>query len=222
MSDDDFAFFKDGFMDMGDERPSGYAASSPTGDPILLLTQEEVKFYEDKAERYQSDYAFTDTSDLLELGRLLMLETLAYRWGQFILHGGFDYNGAQVSNIEKTMREYSKEIRDLKSALGIDKKSRDANQASSLGEYLKELLPRAGEFGIKRNEEMHLMFNTWMDLIGKLTLYKNATEEERIEFKHRDVDIFDWIWEKHREIEKIDEEFLLKQKMWIKDVNPNA
>lgn len=216
MRDDEDSPFLLGDVEEFNGRHS-FAVESPSGTKLPVLSQAEVDFYHDKAEKYQRDYAFSDASDLLELDRLLSLELMAFRWSYFMLQGGVDYEMMPVMNLEKNLREYSNEIRNIKALLGIDKKSRENNKATSLGEYLNKLLLRAEEFGIHRNEQVIAYFNAWNEMMGKVTLYFNSTEEERIEFKNRDIDILNWFREKDAEINKLDKDFLEKQKYWIRD-----
>lgn len=219
MSDfEDFEFFAEGVAEFDGEKVS-FSATSPSGSVMPLLSSAEVEFYNDKADKYQQDYGFTDASDLLELDRLLVLELMAFRWSFWLLQGGVDYDNIPAMNLEKNLKEYSMEIRNMKTLLGIDKKNRDSNKASSLGEYLKHLLLRAEEFGIHRNEQIIAYFDGWNELVGKVTLYFNSTEEERIQFNNRDIDVLEWIVEKDKEINKIDKAFLEEQRYWIHDIN---
>lgn len=196
-----------------------YMTESPSGSPVPLMTQNEVDFYNDKRTRYMTDNKFTNVSDLLELDRVLLHELMCFRWGQWMLLGGVDYDGNPQLKLENMVQLYSKEIRDLKASLGVDKKSRDANKGLNTADFFEKLKLRAEEFGIHRDEQIIKSYTLWKELQGLYTLFKNSTQAERSEFKCHEKDIFAWLEEKFLEFDAIDAAFRKNQKMWVRELN---
>lgn len=203
-------------LDISEESDIYFYVESPSGSKVPLLTDDEVLFYEDKASRYQKDYKFTNVSDLLELDRLMLLELTCFRWGTWLLRGEVDYNGNPKMNLDKMIQVYSKEVRDVKAGLGIDKKSRDANRGEDTANFVSNLLHRAKEFGVHRNEQIIKAYTNWKELQGIITLYKNCTESERKIFHCEIEDILNYLEEKFDEFDQIDEAFRKSQKIWIR------
>lgn len=192
---------------------------SPAGASVPLLNEEEVDFYNSIAEQYQEHNKFVNVSDLLELDRLLNYEIMCFRWSNWLMRG-YDYDGSPImSSLNKDIQLYSKEIRDIKTGLGIDKKTRDKDKGSTTAEFWDNLRRRAGEFGVHRNEQVIKSYNLWKELQGLITLYKNSTATERTEFKCHESDIFAWLDEKFLEFDAIDEAFRKEQRYWIREIN---
>lgn len=217
-----FPFLKEGVtveIDDDTERETFYA-TSPSGSPVPLLCQQEVEFYTSNVDRYESHYSLSNISDLLELDRVLLHELMVHRWGQWVLNGGLDYHGNPVDiDLNKNIREYSKEIRDLKSGLGIDKKTRELSKGGNTANFINTLLLRAEEFGYHRNEQVIEAYTRWKELQGLLTLHKNCTPSERSQFKCREIDIMEFIEEKAASLDLIDEKFREeKQRYWIREL----
>lgn len=214
MSSQDFEDFE--FSKKAVEKET-FTTVSPSGAPVPLMTQAEVDFYNDKVERYQIDNKFSNVSDLLELDRVLLHELMCFRWGQWMLLGGTDYDGNPQLKLEQMVQLYSKEIRELKAALGVDKKSRDANKGLNTADFFERLKLRAEEFGVHRDEQIIKAHTLWKELQGLYTLHKNSTDPERSEFKCHVKDLFEWLEEKFVEFDAIDEAFRKNQKIWIRD-----
>lgn len=196
-----------------------YETKSPSGASIALMTQAEVDYYDDISERYQKNNKFTNVSDLLELDRVLVHELMCFRWGTWLLAGGVDYDGNPQVSLEKNVQLYSKEIRDLKASLGIDKKSRDANKGANTADFIANLTLRAKEFGVHRNEQVIKAHTLWKELQGLVTLHINSTKSERSEFNAHEADIIAWCQEKFKEFDQIDEVFRQEQRIWIRELN---
>lgn len=193
---------------------------SPSGAEVEVMTQGEADYFNEISSRYTSDNKFMNISDLLELDRILIMETVTYRWASWLMKG-VDYQGRNVNadQVQRSIALYSKEIREIKSALGIDKVTRDKDKGSNLADYLNTLLQRAKEFGIHRDNQIVAAINILNELAAAATANKNMTESERREFGYRDPDIVDLILSKMSEYEKIDEAFRKNQRLWIRDIN---
>lgn len=193
--------------------------TTPAGATIPLANNSEVRFYERIATQYQDDNGFQNISDLLELDRLLNYEVMCFRWSNWLLRG-HDYEGGPImASLNKDIQLYSKEVRDIKAGLGIDKKTRDKDRGSTTAEFWDNLRLRAGQFGVHRNEQVIKAHTLWKELEGKVTLYKNSTDVERTLFHCHESDIFDWLEEKFVEFDEIDKAFRLEQKIWIREIN---
>ena len=180
----------------------------------------EVDYINDLALRYMTDNAFQNISDLQDIDRLLTFELICHRYVNW-LSVGRDYMGDPINEKElhDAIKTISTEVRALKVALGLDKKSRDAMRGEdSVEHYITQLRVRAKEFGVMRNEQAALAIETFQELIGRLTLMNNCDEREQIEQKCRPKDILDWlVKEEVPKFQKIDEEFRkTKQKYWIR------
>ena len=223
----DFKFLsnKDVYQDDGlavdNARPPAINVVSPSGTTIPLLTELEVEVFNNKVEAYRRDLKFDNSSDLSELDRILVLELLSYRWGCWSLQGFVDYDGSPVNtDLGKQIREASKEIRDIKSGLGIDKKTRDTNKGGNAVNFVNNLLIRTSEFGIHRNEQVIKSYTNWKELQGLLTLHDNCTDSERSEFNCHIEDVIELIRGKILELDKIDEVFRKeKQRYWIRELS---
>lgn len=193
--------------------------TSPSGNTVTVLTQDEADVYNTMSRRYQEDNSFTNISDLAELDRILIFELMAYRWSTWILQEQ-DYDGKKIdpTDLQRFIEAYSKEIRNLKKDLGMDKSSRDKDKESSLADYIQNLLRRAKEFGYVRNEQAVRAITILKELEGLVTLHDKSTEDERREFNVKTEDILQWIRNATVEFDEIDAELRENQKYWIRSI----
>jgi len=205
--------------DNNDDDAGSYTVVSPSGSEIILLTEAEKDYYEGLSHRYQSDNLFKNISDLSELDRILLMETMCYRWGIWILREA-DYDGRIVDPtlLQKYIESYSKEIRGVKKDLGMDKASRDKDKQSSIADYIQNLRLAAKEFGVARNEQAIKAISILKELEGLLTLHDNSNDKEKREFKCSQEDIIEWIRTKIPEFDEIDEALRENQKLWIRKI----
>ena len=193
--------------------------TTPSGAEMALLSQEEADFYNKIADQYQEHNKFKNISDLLELDRVLNLEVLCFRQSRWVLQES-DYDGNPIGkDLQKNIKELSKEIRDIKSGLGIDKRTRDAGQGETFADRWENLTRRAKEFGYMRNEQVIKAIDNWKELQAKVTLYKNSTDVERTEFDMHVEDIMLWLAEKFDEFDEIDAAFRKSQAYWVREIN---
>lgn len=198
---------------------SDLIVTTPSGASLQLMIPLEVQHYNDLAARYQSDNLFKNISDLLELDRILTMEIMCLRWSTWLLQEK-DYYGepVNVSDLQKQHREYGKMILELKQGLGLDKKSRDANNAGTVADFIENLKIRAKEFGIHRNEQNYMAYNMLCELRAKVTLMNNATETERTEFEVHAAQILEWFVEEVvPELDELDEHFRKDQRIWVRE-----
>lgn len=206
----------DGYFEQGNK---AYYVDTPSGSRIPLQTQAEAEHYERIRDQYFEDNKFENISDKLELDRVLELEIRAYRY-QVWSGGGKSYDGGPVDpRLDKNSIELSKEIRELKRSLGVDKHTRDLAQGEGFAEKYYNILQRAKEFGIMRNEQYSESVRILNGIFAKLTLYYNSNEEERVEFDATPEKIFEWIMDQKEIYDEIDKSFQQEQKIWIGEIN---
>lgn len=197
-----------------------YTVVSPSGSDLNLQTREEADWYEDRRDRYQKDNVFTNVSDLQDLDRLLTLEVFTYRWSLWLAQG-WDYLFTRVddSDLTKKLKEYSVEIRLLKSSLGIDKATRDKEKGDSLADYTEKLLQRAKAFGYHRNQQYELAVTKFYELRTMVKTYDRCDDEERRILDLSQDSIFQWIRDNViQDWDQISADFRKNQFMWIKDM----
>lgn len=195
----------------------------PSGAPFAVHNVEE-QYFNDRVRQYLADNQFSNVSDLQDLDRVMIGELLIWRWGAWLMKGS-NYWGESVedASLQKQIKEISTEIRQVKSALALDKISRDRQRGEdSVSAYLANLRRRAVQFGYKRNEELDKIMEIFHSLKGKITFHDNCDEEERIEQKATLEHIAKWLREKaFPEFDRIDERFRNEgpdaQKLWIQD-----
>lgn len=213
----------DGLMDAVSEAVDKIpipTVTSPTGAIVRLLTENEEEFYNQIAKRYLEDNILSNVSDLQELDRILVMETMVYRWSQWLLEER-DYFGdaVNVAELQKNIADYSKELRLVKKALGIDKSTREKEHGETVADYIHNLKLRAKEFGVVRNEQSYMAITLWMELIGVITFHLQSTPDERNEFKANEADVIKWIVDAMPRFDQIDKDFReTSQKIWIRDV----
>jgi len=220
MSDFDISKYMD--IDDGDDGENIVLIPvvTPSGATVEVMSQDEADFYNDRRERYVTENKFQNVSDVLELDRVLTMELMVYRWGLWLL-SGTDYQGRKASadQIQKNINSYSKEIRELKSALGVDKLTREKDKGTNFAEYMTMLRQRAHEFGVHRNNQLIEAINILNELFAAATAYRNMNDKEQREFGYRAEDVIDLILERQKKYDAIDDKFKEQQRIWIRDLN---
>lgn len=197
-----------------------WTVTTPSGADLRLQTQEEADWYESRRDRYLNDNQFPNISDLQDLDRLLQLEVMSYRWGLWVSQG-FDYIYSRVdeSALTSKMKEYSVETRLLKTALGIDKATRDKVKGQSLTDYTDDLLHRAKEFGYHRNAQYELAVTKFYEMRSMIMTYDRCDTEERALLDLSLQSIFEWIRDSViGEWDDLSEAFRQQQAMWIRSM----
>lgn len=196
------------------------AVAAPSGAVLYVLTEGEKDYFEDIAIRYQTDNQFVNISDVQDLDRILMMELLCFRWSSWMTNEE-DYDGMAVDPIvlNKSIKDWSGEIRLTKKALGIDKAAREKESGDSVQARWETLKIRAKKFGYMRNEQANKAIELFQDLQALMTLYHNCNDEERKEQHVAVPDIIEWIDEfAIPEFNEIDSAFRkTEQTYWIRD-----
>lgn len=113
----------------------------------------------------------------------------------------------------------SREIREVKVALGIDKVSRDKDKGESLPDYLTKLLERAKTFGYHRNKQYELAVSKIYELRSMLLTHDRCDEIEREELDLSVESIIDWIRTNLiAEWDELDRSFRANQAIWIREL----
>lgn len=206
---------------MDDEQfETSYEVTAPSGATFVVITESEVKQFNDVVKRYTSDNHFTNVSDLQDLDRIVFLEVMCHRYSLWV-SVGHDYFGDPVSepDLNKQIKDMSTEVRQLKKSLSLDKDSRDKDKGQDIASYIHNLGIRAREFGVKRNEQAVEAVTLFHELKSLVEFHENCTEDERRENGIKMEDLYEWI----RDIAipkfvKIDDEFREKQSYWVRDL----
>jgi len=195
--------------------------ATPSGQYIEVLGDAERDFYEGQRKAYMAQNLFTNTSDLLDLDRLVFLELLIYRATSW-LGSGQDYDGLRLSDSAETaqrraLKETSTLISVIKNDLSLTKSQRDKDAYSSVGTYITTLKQRAKEFGIHREKQVATGITLCKQLFAIVGAYDRSDEVERrkIGFENAD-EILAWIREiMVPEFDAIDAAFISgTQKYW--------
>ncbi|GAB3863395.1 hypothetical protein GCM10028801_30920 [Nocardioides maradonensis] len=203
--------------------------TSVTGQKIQLLHPSEKQFYEEAQAKYLAEYTFTHENDKRQVDRLLMLEVQCQRYQWYTL-AGIDYEATLLSSREeseyrKAIKEISAQITELQKELGVTKAEREkaTQQADSVGAYITNLLQRAKEFGVMREEQSDRALELMNELIAMVGAYKRSNENERRKLGIENAEaILDWITEYlEPAYNEIDEHFRNKpdgQRYWVRTI----
>lgn len=192
-----------------------------SGTEFSVMGESEKKWFEDNMTSYRAGYKFEDIADLQDLDRLLGLELLSYRYTAWLVKGS-DYEG--LGFVEKDIRSskdaIDKEIRNLKSHMGMDRKHRMTAESESMAEYLLNLKNRAHEFGVHRDNQIAVAIDLWMELRKMVGIHDRTDEEERRMLGVSMEEIFDWIRTSAiPRFDEIDVAFRKNQKLWIREIS---
>lgn len=212
--------------------PAGFAppapiapVTTPSGQTIEVLSDSERLFYEGQAARYQAENKFDNTSDLLDLDRLVFLELLVFRASSW-LGRGTDYDGMTLTDrgeadCRRALKENSALITQVKNDLGLTKSQRDKAQFESVGTYIQQLKQRAKEFGVHREKQLAKGITLCQQLFSIVGAFDRADEVERAKIGFEtEADVLDWIRTVMRpEFNEVDAHFRAnQQKYWLRDL----
>lgn len=201
------------------ESHGAYEVTLPSGSKAHVMTEEERSYAEERTHRYTTEYAFSSISDLQDVDRVIMMELADWRYNRWQTHG-IDYNGELVDSeeIQKAILDISKEVRQCKKMLGIDKAARDRQKGESVSEYLDSLRFRARQFGVMREEQLTKALTLFNELQALIAYNENCTQEEARENGVTIPDILKWLNEvAFPEFREIDEYFQKNQQStWIR------
>lgn len=193
----------------------------PSGAQFPVHPQ-EVDYLTDLARRYMEDNHFSNVADLQDVDRMLLMELMCFRWGVWLSRGtDYQSNFVDLDAIEKSLKNHSAEVRQIKAALDITKRARDrAKGEDSVPAYIANLLARAKEFGVFREQQSAKAIELFMELRAMVTLYLNCDQTEREEMHVEAEDVLEWIVSTAvPEFEAIDLHFrTTQQRFWVRNL----
>ena len=194
-----------------------------SGETAQVRTPIEVKWFNATKESYIGQLKFTETTDLRDLDRLLVLELMIFRWTQWLAKGQ-DYEGTETQDetVRKNIKEYSDQINKVKDSMGLAKKARDESAAEgNFSHWLSDLLSRAKIFGIHRQNQLSKALVLTNELSQVVESFDRSDEEERRKLGfENEAEIVDWIRTVMLpEFRAIDEYFrATEQTYWVRDM----
>ncbi len=177
--------------------PQLLTVTQPTGSDLKVQGKGEQQFYNRQKSLYLAQNKFEDVADLADLDALLMHELLDFRYSTQ-LASGETYDGiGLVYAAEEQLRQNklaeAKVIGELKRQLGLTRASRDASTGST-ADYIKELLKRAKEFGVNRNNQVVTAITLAMELTSIVETYdRSNTVERQVVGIEDEKDIVAWV-----------------------------
>ncbi len=194
-----------------------------SGALFEVLNEPERDYWNKAREKYLDQYKFENISDLQDMDRVLVGETLSFRWGSWLVREA-DYDGRSIEEVEDKLKrqkiEMDKETRILKEKMGLNRAHRQDSEQASTADYLQNLLRRAGEFGVHRDEEIAKSLDLLREVFTQVGLFTRSDEEERAHLKINPEDIMKWLIEVAKpEFDAIDAAFRKNQRLWIRDLS---
>jgi hypothetical protein len=197
----------------------GIPVELPSGATHYTITHSEAEYLRDLAARYLSDNHFVNIADLKEIDRLITMETLVHRWQMWISKGRNYYDEDVNIKLHNDMvADASREIRQMKKALGLDKPSRDKVRGDdSVAALWDHLLRRAREFGYMRNEQLTATITAFQRIKALIQFHDNCDELERKENACELDDVIEVIRAEIAKFDRVDERFRHEtQQLWIR------
>lgn len=198
----------------------GIPVQTPSGGIFYLLTAEEARYFEDRSKRYTLEYRYSDVSDLQDVDRLLIMETMVWRWGLWLSREQ-DYWGAAIDSngLKRHVGEYAKEIRQLKKLMGMDATSRQKSKGESIADLWDNLCKRAKEFGVHRNDQAIEAITLFMEIRDFYTTMNNCTPDEQQENNCTPEKFIEWIGTHIiPKFEELEADGRARQALWIREV----
>lgn len=180
-------------------RVKQYKVTSPAGAEIILQGAAEKTFYEQTAKSYLEQNEFTAATDLADLALVVFLETMQFRWQNW-LGSGQNYDKEWLSKGEeeqyrRNIQDYSRAILEAKSKLGLTRDVRMADQ-ENVAEYLTNLRRRALLFKKLRDEQIVKALVLFKELQSIVRTWRRSNEQERrVVGIETEADIVKWLEE---------------------------
>jgi hypothetical protein len=192
--------------------------TSPSGGSVEVMTTDEEQWYIDRAQRYLTDNTFQYVSDLQDLDRLLSMELTAWRLGLWLMKD-VDYLGEEIDRhrTQVLITETSKEIRQLKKSMGIDRATREKEKGESVADRWAALERAAEDMGLHRENQLQKALSLFNELSALIGTHARMDDVERKEREMTKEDIWKWIEEVAiPEYQALDAYFREHvQKMWV-------
>lgn len=191
----------------------------PTGSELKVQGRDEEKFYNQQKNKYLKENRFDAVSDLADLDALLMHELLDFRYSTQLASGmnyeGLFLNYAAEEQLRQNKLAEARVIGDLKRSLALNRASRDASQGST-ADYIADLLKRAKEFGVNRDNQIVKAIVLANELRSIVETFDRSNDVERrvVGIESAD-DIVQWV----RDVfipgfDSVDQAFRQNQRLW--------
>jgi hypothetical protein len=207
---------------VAEPQTEGFIVHLPAGGQLHLQSAEEVSMWETAEQNYRRDYALDKANDLVLLGAILSQQLALFRAQQEVngMKPEFDAQSlptgkykrvalkpTELKAAQDVVIRASKEIRELESTLGIDKKTRDAGGKETVADYLKELKLAGGQFGIHISERVLAYEEFCMALRTKLRILANGDEEDKAYEGVSEASVLEWARGELARLEEVDKTF---------------
>lgn len=202
--------------------PQVYEVELPAGGKLQLMSAEEVQMWQDSADRYRKEYALVKPNDLVMLGAILTQQLALFRAQQRLngMEPVLDQNNvptgeyqvvklkaSEMKSAQDLILKASKEIRELESSMGIDKKAREAGGKQTVAEYVTLAKKVAHEYGVHISKRT-LAYEEVVNAVRvKIRVLDNADEEDRQYEGVSEEKIIDFLREELAKLEEVDKEF---------------
>lgn len=197
--------------------PAMVRVQGPNGQFVKLLSKLEADYYKRLKDAYIKDFGFTGFADLEALGRILLQETMAFRYGNYLAQNvGPDevvLSPQQEAEYRRSLSDSLKQISGMKSDLGM---SRVREERETGAAYLESLLKRARSFGVTREKQLLKALVLFNELMSNIDAFDRSNQVERVELGFEtEKDIVAYIRSKFPEYKEIDEYFTKnEQRYW--------
>lgn len=167
-----------------------------SGMTVEVMTAKEKRWFEQTREAYTSENKYTESTDLQDVDRLLILELQLFRWTMYIASGR-DYDGRLIDEdlVRKQIKEVADSITKVKNSLGLDKAARDkALNEGNFHEWFTEATRRAKLFGVHRVKQLNQALALFNEISATVGAFTRSNEDERVKLGFRDeAAIVNWI-----------------------------
>lgn len=204
------------------EPAEGFVVHLPAGGQLHLHTAEEVEMWESAEEHYRHDYALDKANDLVLLGAILTQQLALFRAQQEVNGMKPEFDGenlptgkykrvalkpTELKAAQDVVMRASKEIRELETTLGIDKKTRDAGGKQTTADYIAELKRAGLDMGIHISKRVLAYEAFAMALRTKLRILYNADQEDKEYEGVSEEKILEWAQNELAKLEEVDKKF---------------
>lgn len=158
----------------------GIPVHLPSGAVYYVLTSDEQRYLVDRITRYLADNHFVNVSDMQDIDRMITFELLIHRWTLY-LSKGRDYfdDDIDTKKYSDMVQDYSREVRQLKKSLGVDKSTRDRTRGDdSVAALWDNLRRRAQEFGYMRNAQFAQVITSFQRIQAMIQFRDNCLAGE--------------------------------------------
>lgn len=201
------------------EQKQTFTVQTVSGENMAVQTESEARWYAGTRQDYEAQLRFTETTDLRDLDRVLLIELMLFRWGNWLASGA-DYEGFEVDEdkLRMQLRQFNDQLTKVKDSMGLSKKVRDAATAEgNFAAYISDLKMRAREFGLHRDNQLQTALALMNNISAVVGVFRRSDKEEREKIGFEDeAAIITWLEnEVIPEYQAVDAHFRANvQRMW--------